>query len=106
MTAKGSEHLVIFTTSTLQPNVAAKEAIALTTVVQIRQEELYPFFQIYTEPELSTQNLTGRPRNRSIPAAKAKSGPNNSKADKILSSRRPEASFTKAPLLIAGDQGT
>ena len=54
------EHLVTFWMNSWVPKADATLLMAATKVVQSEQEELYPFFQIATEPALSTQIVTGR----------------------------------------------
>ena len=80
MEARGLEHLVIFATSTLQPKVAAKVAIALTTVLHKTHLGLYPFLQMWIEPLLSTQILTTFPLKTSMPAESESKGPTSSQA--------------------------
>ena len=103
MSAKGVEHLVIFTRSTWQPIPAATMAIALTRVVERKQVVLYPLRQMKTEPALSTQILTGLFVHQRNPLETTSSGLMSSKADIILPSSFPV--FDLPPKLIFLDQG-
>jgi hypothetical protein len=86
MAAPAVEHRRIFCTSNLQPMAAATVAVAFTNVVHNTHLVLYPFFQIVTEPTLSTQTRTGRPLHQAAPAVTHKSGPTSSSAESFLES--------------------
>ena len=104
MTAPVPEHRVIFSMVTRQPIPAATVAMAFTRVVLSPQLLLYPFFQIRTDPMLSTHIRTGLPRHHRCPAVTHTSGPTSSKADSFLLNFFPSSALTPQFIFLA--QGT